>query len=69
MRHRYLPDTICSLLFVLCCMISLARGDAPPVLKPMGMGLGGYNYYACSPFADSIHSSREWIEWGLNMGA
>jgi len=41
----------------------MARGDAPPVLKPMGMGLGGYNYYACSPFADTIHSSREWIEY------
>ena len=44
-------------------MISLGRTDIPVVLKPMGMGLGGYNYYACSPFADSIHSSREWIEF------
>lgn len=36
----------------------------PEVLKPLGMGLGGYAYWSSGPFANTALSGGDWLEYG-----
>lgn len=44
------------------------RADIPPVIKPVGLGLGGYSYWSTSPFANTLLSAGAWIEFGTDWG-
>ncbi len=63
MKISHLPCRLISILWFLTGFNTSLSGDAPAVLKPFGMGLGGYNYYSCGPFADTMLTSRHWIEY------
>lgn len=53
-------------------LFTTAKADIPATLKPVGLGLGGKNYYTSGPFADTMRSGRNWLEaasgqWGSEV--
>lgn len=55
----------CALLF----SASLLRSDIPTGVKPVSVGLGGYNYYSSGPFANTMLTGSQWIEYDTNWGS
>ena len=42
--------------------------DIPTNLKPLSVGLGGFNYWTSTPFANSFLTGGGWIEYDTNWG-
>ncbi|MDX2111637.1 MAG: thrombospondin type 3 repeat-containing protein [Verrucomicrobiota bacterium] len=40
------------------------RADAPAQFKSLGIGLGGFNYYTAGPFANTMMTGGDWLEFG-----
>ncbi|NBB80053.1 MAG: hypothetical protein GVY36_11525, partial [Verrucomicrobia bacterium] len=38
--------------------------DAPATLRPVGMGLGGFAYWEGSPFANTMLTAADWLQFG-----
>lgn len=52
------------LAFGAIALFSVSKADVPTALKPVGMGLGSYNYYTSSPFTDTARTGGGWLEFG-----
>ena len=44
-------------------------GDVPTNLKPVGLGLGAFNYYSSGPFANTLLTGGNWMEFTTGWGA
>lgn len=44
----------------------LAQADVPTQLKPVGLGLGRYNYYSSGPFSNTMLTGTGWLEFAPN---
>ncbi len=40
-----------------------ARSEKLEELSPIGVGLGGFNYWSFSPFANTLHTGSAWLEY------
>jgi hypothetical protein len=54
-------------LFLLALSLSSVRADIPATIRPIAAGLGGYNYWSHGVFANTMHSSSEWLEFGTGQ--
>ncbi len=57
---------LCRLALFLALALGLsapASADIPTNLKPVGLGLGGFNYYSSGPFANTVHTGSGWLEY------
>lgn len=52
------------LVFANLILVAGAWADVPTSLKPVSIGLGGYAYWSSSPFANTVLSGGNWIEYG-----
>ncbi len=59
-------------VIVVCLIASsfsaTAQGAAPDQPLRVGMGLGGISYFSTSPFADTMRSAGDWMEFDTDFG-
>lgn len=58
---------------IVVCLIAssfsaTAQGAAPDQPLRVGMGLGGISYFSTSPFADTMRSAGDWMEFDTDFG-
>jgi len=44
------------------------NADVPTSIKPVSIGLGGFAYWSSGPFANTLQSGAQWLEYDTNLG-
>jgi len=45
------------------------NADVPTSIKPVSIGLSGFAYWSSGPFANTLQSGAEWLEYDTNFGS